>query len=40
MYDIYYLKDIREQLSDYTLFGDRGGLSSGIQIGLINYINI
>lgn len=38
--DIHYLKDIREQLSDCTLLGDKGYLSSEIQIDLFNYANI
>ena len=40
VHDIYYLKDIREQLSDCTLLGDKGYLSSEIQIDLFNYANI
>ena len=37
---IHYLNDIREQLSDCTLLGDKGYLSSEIQIDLFNYANI
>jgi len=40
VHDIYYLKDIREQLSDCTLLGDKGYLSSEIQIDLFNHANI
>ena len=40
VHDIHYLKDIREQLSDCTLLGDKGYLSSEIQIDLFNYANI
>lgn len=40
VYDIHYLKDIREQLSDCTLLGDKGYLSSEIQIDLFKYANI
>lgn len=40
VHDIHYLKDIREQLSDCTLLGDKGYLSSEIQIDLFNYAKI
>jgi len=40
VHDIHYLKDIREQFSDCTLLGDKGYLSSEIQIDLFNYANI
>src|SRR5690606_1993313 len=40
VHDIHYLKDIREQLSDCTLLGDKGYLSSEIQIDLFNHANI
>ncbi|MCT4312929.1 IS982 family transposase [Elizabethkingia anophelis] len=40
VHDIHYLKDIREQLSDCTLLGDKGYLSSEIQIDLFNYAQI
>lgn len=38
--DIHYLKNIREQLSHCTLLGDKGYLSSEIQIDLFNYAKI
>lgn len=40
IHDIHYLKDIREQFSDCTLLGDKGYLSSEIQIDLFNYAHI
>ncbi|AJW64949.1 Transposase DDE domain protein [Elizabethkingia miricola] len=40
VHDIHYLKDIKEQLSDCTLLGDKGYLSSEMQIDLFNYANI
>ncbi|HAY3501327.1 TPA: IS982 family transposase, partial [Elizabethkingia anophelis] len=40
VHDIHYLKDIREQLSDCTLLGDKGYLSSEMQIDLFNYAHI
>ena len=40
VHDIHYLKDIKEQLSDCTLLGDKGYLSAEIQIDLFNYANI
>lgn len=40
VHDIHYLKDIREQLSDCTLLGDKGYLSTEIQIDLFNYTHI
>ena len=40
VHDIHYLKDIKDQLSDCTLLGDKGYLSSNIQIDLFNYANI
>lgn len=40
VHDVHYLNDIREQLSDCTLLGDKGYLSSEIQIDLFNYANI
>ncbi len=40
VHDIHYLKDIKEQLSDCTLLGDKGYLSAEIQIDLFNYVNI
>ncbi|SIQ98793.1 Transposase DDE domain-containing protein [Chryseobacterium sp. RU37D] len=40
VHDIHYLKDIKEQLSHCTLLGDKGYLSSEVQIDLFNYANI
>ena len=40
VHDIHYLKDIKSQLSDCVLFGDRGYLSQTIQLDLFNEINI
>lgn len=40
VHDIHYLNDIREQLSDCTLLGDKAYLSSEIQIDLFNYAKI
>lgn len=40
VHDIHYLKDIREQLSDCTLLGEKGYLSTEIQIDLFNYAHI
>lgn len=40
VHDIHYLNDIREQLWDCTLLGDKGYLSSEIQIDLFNYAKI
>ena len=40
VHDIHYLKDIKEQLSDCTLLGDKGYLSAEIQIDLFNYAKI
>ncbi|OPB94411.1 transposase [Elizabethkingia ursingii] len=40
VHDIHYLKDIREQLSDCTLLGRKGYLSSEMQIDLLNYTHI
>src|SRR5690606_4718817 len=40
VHDIHYLKDINEQLSDCVLLGDKGYLSSEVQIDLFNYDNI
>ena len=40
VHDIHYLKDIREQMKDCTLIGDKGYLSTEIQIDLFNYANI
>jgi len=40
VHDIHYLKDIKDQLSNCTLLGDKGYLSSEIQIDLFNYAKI
>lgn len=40
VHDIHYLKDIKLQLSDCVLLGDRGYLSQTIQLDLFNEVNI
>jgi len=40
VHDIHYLKDIKAQMADCTLLGDRGYLSSEIQLDLFNSVNI
>lgn len=40
VHDIHYLKDIREQISDCTLIGDKGYLSAQIQLDLFESCNI
>lgn len=40
VHDIHYMKDIKLQLSDCVLLGDKGYLSSEIQIDLFNTVNI
>jgi len=40
VHDIHYLKDIKTQLSDCVLLGDRGYLSSEIQLNLFETVNI
>lgn len=40
VHDIHFLKDIREQMSDCTLIGDKGYLSAQVQIDLFNYAHI
>lgn len=40
VHDIHYLKDIKTQFSDCVLLGDKGYLSSEIQIDLFNSANI
>lgn len=40
VHDINYLKDIKEQISDCTLIGDRGYLSAEIQLNLFETCNI
>lgn len=40
VHDIYYLKDVKQQLSDCVLLGDKGYISSKIQLDLFNSVNI
>lgn len=40
VHDIHYLKDIKLQLSDCVLLGDKGYLSQTIQLDLFNEVNI
>jgi len=40
VHDIHYLQDIKMQLSDCVLLGDKGYLSSQIQLDLFNSVNI
>ncbi|RLD55540.1 MAG: IS982 family transposase [Bacteroidetes bacterium] len=40
VHDIHYLKDIKQQLSDCTLLGDKGYLSSEYQLNLFQTVNI
>ena len=40
VHDIHYLQDIKAQISDCVLLGDKGYLSQNIQIDLFNYANI
>lgn len=40
VHDINYLKDVRTQISDCTLIGDRGYLSADIQLNLFESLNI
>jgi hypothetical protein len=40
VHDIHYLKDIRQQMSDCVLLGDRGYLSQEIQLNLFETVNI
>jgi hypothetical protein len=40
VHDIHYLKDIKQQLSDCVILGDKGYLSSSIQLDLFNSVNI
>lgn len=40
VHDIHYLKDIREQIRDCTLIGDKGYLSAEIQLDLFESCNI
>lgn len=40
VHDIHYLQDIKQQLSDCVLLGDKGYLSKTIEIDLFNQVNI
>ena len=40
VHDIHYLKNIKAQLSDYTLIGDKGYLSSTVPLNLFEYCKI
>ncbi|WCM42226.1 IS982 family transposase [Flavobacterium sp. CBA20B-1] len=40
VHDIHYLQDIRKQMSDCVLLGDKGYLSQTIQLDLFNQVNI
>ena len=40
IHDIHFLQDIRQQMKNCTLIGDRGYLSTQIQTDLFNYANI
>jgi len=40
VHDIHYLKDIKAQMADCTLLGDKGYLSAEIQLDLFNSVNI
>lgn len=40
VHDIHYLKDIRQQMSDCVLLGDKGYLSAEIQVNLFESVNI
>ena len=40
VHDIHYLQDIKRQLSDCVLLGDKGCLSQTIQLDLFNEVNI
>lgn len=40
VHDIHYLKDIRSQMSDCVILGDKGYLSSKIQLNLFETVNI
>ncbi len=40
VHDIHYLKDIKQQMSDCTLIGDKGYLSAEIQLNLFESCNI
>ena len=40
VHDIHFLKDVKTQMSDCLLLGDKGYLSQNIQIDLFNEVNI
>ena len=40
VHDIHYLKDIKEQMTDCVLLGDRGYLSAEIQLNLFETVNV
>lgn len=40
VHDIHYLKDIKSQMSDCVLLGDKGYLSQSVQTDLFNQVNI
>lgn len=40
VHDIHYLQDLRDQISDCTLLGDKGYLSAAVQLNLFEYANI
>lgn len=40
IHDVHFLKDIKHQMHNCTLLGDRGYLSAKVQIDLFNYANI
>jgi len=40
VHEIHYLKDIKQQLSDCVILGDKGYLSESIQMDLFNQVNI
>lgn len=40
IHDIHFLQDIKHQMNNCTLIGDRGYLSTQVQIDLFNYANI
>ncbi len=40
VHDIHYLKDIKEQMSDCVILGDKGYLSTDIQLNLFETVNI
>lgn len=40
VHDIYYLQDVKSQMSDCVLLGGKGYISQSIQIDLFNEVNI